>query len=289
MSAVLMAGTAGAAVHFLSVDASLSAVQTVKRSPASLSSGGSALQLKASNLLTSESRIAMEKIKTQDEQRVVLESVNFSRGNGIVMGKGSFWDGKGPRPITMFLDAYGEGVEPIASFPVQFNSNGQRQPVSASIRDIPDFERFAFRFVSNGSELRLSSPGEQELAINSISPEAMLFHSDYGELRDLLERQNYIEGKSFEPAAMLSAVDRFRFDHGLEGPSFITIGDLFALRVVSGVSEGKTDVLPYVEWASSISGGRELVRRSVSQVKPAPQKEAPVEKPSEEAFFLDEQ
>ena len=209
-----------------------------------------------------EALMAMRILKDKERRSVVLESSSFSRANGAVRGQAVFWDGAGPRPIRMYLDAYGEGRLPIASFPFDFTSTGQRQPLSVTARDYPAFRRFAHE----GVTLDLNSQEVDDLAVSSVAPSAMLFASDYGELASLLDAVGFRSSESMEPEAMLGAVRRFRAENGLSGPDFVSLGDLFALRRVANVRGGPTSLVPYVEWSTASGGARE--KRQEEYVEP---------------------
>ena len=220
----------------------------------------------AARLLAGASTIAVERQRKRDLQRVVLESSQFRRADGKVQGSGIFWDGKGPRVIDMFIDAWSADGVVVASYPFRLQTTGRRQRIEAIGFDRPDFVQFGFRFASGGSTLEISAVPEEGLEISPVSPDAMLFQSDYDELRDLLEQAGYLHGTSFEPTALFGPVRRFRDDQGIEGPSFVTLFDLFALRAYTGREDGPTDLLPYVDWASSLGGGRAIERPTYQPV-----------------------
>lgn len=224
--------------------------------PVTEEGNASALAAQAAERLASESLVAMRLVKEEGDRRVILESSSFRRGSGAVVGKGVFWDGGGPREIRMFLDAYGAGPLPIASFPFDFQSTGGRQPIEARIEDYTSFQRFAFRFTHDGVTLDIAPKEYDGPRVSGVTSDAMLFHSDYGELRTLLDQAGYLETKSFEPSAMMGAVRRFRADRSLPGPGFVSLGDLFALRIATGMPSGPTSLVPYIEWASGSEGGR---------------------------------
>ena len=215
--------------------------------------------------IESEALMAMRILKDKERRSVVLESSSFQRGNGVVRGQGVFWDGGGPREIRMYLDAYGEGSLPIASFPFDFTSTGRKQPISVTAKDYPAFRRFAFRFSHEGVTLDLDAKND-DLTVSSVAPSAMLFQSDYGELASLLDATGFREGESLEPEAMLGAVRRLRIENGISGPDFVSVGDLFALRRVAGVQGGETSLVPYVEWSTASGGARE--KRQEEYVEP---------------------
>ena len=203
--------------------------------------------------IESEALMAMRILKDKERRSAVLESSSFQRGNGVVRGQGVFWDGGGPREIRMYLDAYGEGSLPIASFPFDFTSTGRKQPISVSAKDYPAFRRFAFRFSHEGVTLDLDAKND-DLTVSSVAPSAMLFQSDYGELASLLDATGFREGESLEP------------ENGISGPDFVSVGDLFALRRVAGVQGGETSLVPYVEWSTASGGARE--KRQEEYVEP---------------------
>ena len=209
----------------------------------------------AEAMIIAESSFAMSQLKEKGKKRILIDSPSFSPRGTMMIASVSFLDGQAPRPITMFVDAYGDAPFPLASFPYNFESTGVRQPIMVSVKNLPAFKRFELRFTHEGRTLQ-STPTDPDFPrISPLNPNAMLFHSDYSELRDLLEGLGYIKTKSFEPSAMYGAVRRFRIDYGLDGPEFATLRDLFALRIVSGLSQGKTTLLPYVEWSSGSDGG----------------------------------
>lgn len=263
-------GIGGAAsVQALSIDSDLGQSWQDFKVPNSMEEGApSSLAESAAKLISSESIVAMKLVKEKGNKRILLESSSFRRGAGVVHGKGLFWDGGGPRKIRMFVDAYGDGRLPVASFPFDFESTGGRQPIAVSIKDYSHFKRFAFRFTHDGITLDLASSEDDSIEVSGVLPNALLFHSDYGELRKLLEMKGYIVAESFEPDAMFGAVRRFRSDHDLPGPGFITIGDLFALRIVNNISSGETSLVPYVEWSSGAGGGRMEPREEFVETNP---------------------
>jgi len=235
--------------------------------------------------IETEALMAMRILKDKERRNVVLESSSFSRGGGAVRGQGVFWDGAGPREIRMYLDAYGEGSLPIASFPFDFVSTGQKQPLSVTARDYPAFKKFAFRFSHEGVTLDLGAQEENELAVSSVSPSAMLFHSDYGELASLLEAAGFRSSTSTEPEAMLGAVRRFRAENGISGPDFVSVGDLFALRRVTNVQGGTTSLIPYVEWSTASGGAREKSQEEYSE--PVPEADVVRPDPDPEEIYAD--
>ena len=88
----------------------------------------------------------------------------------------------------------------------------------------------------------------------------MLFASDHKEVSTLLSELGMSSGSSKEDVAILEDVKRFRRSRGLDGPDFITLSDLYALRIENGDIRGSKKILPYVLWASSVGGGRAIVR-----------------------------
>lgn len=263
---LFVSGTAAAA-RLLSVDLQfdIAAAGGSAVTPAAKPNDGS-LSGQAARLLAGASTIAMEKQRQRDLRRVVLEDSQFSRAGGKVHAAGIFWDGKGPREIDMFIDAWSAEGLVVASYPFRLRTSGTRQRIEATGFDRPDFVQFSFRFASGGAPLEISPVPDNELAISPVSPDAMLFQSDYGELRRQLEDAGYLEGGSFEPSALLGPVQRFRRDQGLNGPGFVTLFDLFALRAFNGNGDGETDLLPYVDWASSLGGGRAIERPTYQPV-----------------------
>lgn len=243
----------------------------------------SSLAVEASQALASESAVALQLLQKKSQRKLILEEASFARGNGIVLARGAFWDAGGPREIRMFVDAYGSGSLPIASFPFDFTSNGQRQPIEVKVRDYPSFKKFSFRFTHDGVALDVASPNDAGPKLSGVSPQAMLFHSDYGELRELLTRKGYIEDESFEPEAMLGAVRRFRAEEGLPGPGFVTLGDLFALRIVNNVEGGATSLEPYVEWSSGSGGGRMEARETFAE-KDSEESDKPAEESGRDIY-----
>jgi hypothetical protein len=223
--------------------------------PASASRDGLALVNQAEEMIASETSAAMLLLKQKGSRKIFIEKTDFQRAQQVVKAEAVFYDGGGPRPITMFVDAYVDNSDPVASYPFEFQSTGSRQPVIARFRDEPVFKRFALRFEHQGAPLDPASPESDAPRVHAVSPDAMLFHSDYPELRNLLEQAGYLDSKSFEPAAMFGAVRRFRIAMGIDGPSFITLRDLFALRVFLGLPTGPTKLEAYVEWSSGIEGG----------------------------------
>ena len=217
----------------------------------------SSLASRAAQDIETEARLAMRMLADKERRNIVLESPAFTRKDGVVASRAIFWDGAGPRAIRMYVEAYGDGANPVASFPFDFTSTGQKQPISVSIKDYQSFQRFAFRFAHEGVTLDLNAHSGDELKVASVPANAMLFHSDYGELSELLKLAGYMSSNSLEPDALLGAVRRFRADNELPGPNFVTLGDLFALRIVLGIPTGKTSLLPYVEWATAVGGARE--------------------------------
>ena len=291
IASVTFAAFAVAGAQAFAIDMSMPASEAPVGLGSSAFMTPSALEARTAEMISVAVRVAAEEMVAQSGRRVILESAAFSRSNGIVTGQGVFWDGQGPRGLKVFIDAYGAGDSPMASFPLDIQSTGQRQPVAFTIHDMPDFERFAFRFTADGEDLRLSSPNETALKTAAVAPTAMLFHSDYGELRSLMEDLGYGEAGSFEPVAMMGMVSRFRQDNGLSGPGFASLGDLFAARIVAGKDVGPTSVTPYLEWASSIAGMREILRRPVkapyANAQSEPSSTEPTVSADEEAFFLD--
>ena len=245
--------------------------QPTSPTPVTEEGDASALAAQAAERLASESLVAMRLVKEKGDRRVILETSSFRRGAGAVVGTGVFWDGGGPRDIRMFLDAYGAGPLPIASFPFDFKSTGGRQPIEARIQDYTSFQKFAFRFTHDGVTLDIAQEEYDGPRVSGVTPDAMLFHSDYGELRALLDQAGYLETNSFEPSAMMGAVRRFRADRSLPGPGFVSLGDLFALRIATGMPSGPTSLEPYIEWASGSEGGRMEEREDF--VEPAPQED----------------
>ncbi len=220
----------------------------------------------ASRQLMGASTAAMEMQRRRDQRRVVLESSHFVRRNGRVHGVGIFWDGRGPRPLQMYVDAWGAAGAVVASYPYNFTSTGNRQRLETTGIDKPDFVRFTFRFADGDQKLELSAVPEPDLEVVPVSPSAMLFHSDFGELHSLLEQSGETAVSSYEPAALIGAVKRFRSKNGIKGPEFITLLDLFALRAAAGAQEGPTSMMPYIDWASSLGGGRSIERPTYQPV-----------------------
>lgn len=268
-----LAGTSIASANWLAVDVSFaspasgrSGSTTAGPSSLRVASADPALLEEASRQLMGASTAAMEMQRKRDQRRVVLESSHFRRGAGKVHAVGIFWDGRGPRPLQMYVDAWGPSGVVVASYPFNFTSTGNRQRLEAVGIDDPSFVKFSFRFADGGEKLEISSVPESSLDVVPVSPSAMLFHSDYGELREHLEDGGYIEGESFEPAALLGPVKRFRSVHGLNGPEFITLLDLFALREAVGAQGEPVSMGPYVDWASSVGGGRAVERPTYQPV-----------------------
>lgn len=259
-SVLLLGGTFAAATS-LDVNAVVADVAAAKgvHTPLGLAGDGDALRADASRQLTAASSAAMEALRKKDQRRVVLESATFVRTGGVVKGLGVFWDGRGPRPLSLFVDAYGSNGGVIASFPYRFTSTGDRQQLAVAASDDPRFVQFGFRFAEGSTELELASVAEDSLAVAAVSPMAMLFHSDYEELVDLLADAGYPSSTS-EPIAIFGSVSRFRKAYAIEGPGFVTLLDLFLLRSATGQTSGRIDFLPYVEWGSSLGGGRAVER-----------------------------
>lgn len=280
--ACLLAGAA-ASMSFLRIQSDLGSEWDAREPvPVVLGDQPSSLAREAAEDLESEAVMAMRILRDKERRAAVLESSSFARGNGVVQGRGVFWDGAGPRDIRMYLDAYGEGNRPIASFPFDFRSTGQKQPISVSARDYPAFRRFALRFSHEGVTLDLGTDQESDLAVSSVSPSAMLFHADYGELASLLELAGFRKSESTEPEAMLGAVRRFRAENGLSGPDFVSVGDLFSLRRVVGVTGGETSLVPYIEWTTASGGARQ--KRQEDYVEPVVEPVGDVEPDAREIY-----
>jgi len=242
---------------FLEKDLSLSSDASPAVRPASQSSS---LKNSVEERINVDSRIAMEAIAEEDARKIVLENAFFSRGNGIVSGTGRFWDGRAPRVIRIFIDAYGDGPDVLESFPIDIRTTGVSQEFALQAPDKATFTRFAFRFTSEGEPVLLSSPSDDQLNIATVSSNAMLFSSDFKEVDELLEAEGFLSKGSRETVAVLEDVRRFRRANGIDGPSFVTIGDLYALRIESGIQGRSMKILPYVLWASSLGGGRAIAR-----------------------------
>jgi len=231
-------------------------VNTVANGQIKRTSGNiSDLEYKADQFLQSESAAAMSLLKEKGNRHIIVESISFSKSSGMVTGRSFFTDAGGPREIIMYVDVFESGNRPIRSFPFKFMSTGSRQPLVASFSDSPSFSRFSLRFTHEGVDLDRAALDNDIPRLKPISPEAMLFHSDYSEAKELLDELGYIEAKSYEPSAMFGAVRRFRADYEIQGPAFVTLRDLFALRVASGKNFGNTKLYQYVEWSSGSGGG----------------------------------
>tara|TARA_B100000378_G_scaffold277677_1_gene278609 strand:+ start:4022 stop:4948 length:927 start_codon:yes stop_codon:yes gene_type:complete len=281
-----LAGGAAVSMSSLRIDSDLGSEWDQRNpTPVVQSDQPSSLARSVREDIETEALMAMRILKDKERRNVVLESSSFSRGGGAVRGQGVFWDGAGPREIRMYLDAYGDGRLPIASFPFDFVSTGQKQPLSVSARDYPAFKRFAFRFSHEGVTLDLQAQQEGDLAVSSVSPSAMLFHSDYGELAGLLEAAGFRSSASIEPEAMLGAVRRFRAENGISGPDFVSVGDLFALRRVTKVQGGPTSLIPYVEWSTASGGAREKHQEEYSE--PVAEDESTKREPDPEEIYAD--
>lgn len=237
------------------------------------------LEYKADQFLQSESAAAMSLLKEKGSRHIIVESTSFSKSPGTVTSRSFFTDAGGPREIIMYVDVFENGNRPIRSFPFRFMSTGSRQPLVSSFADQPNFSRFSLRFTHEGVDLDRASLDSDIPRLKPISPEAMLFHSDYSEAKDLLEELGYIKAKSYEPSAMFGAVRRFRADYEIQGPAFVTLRDLFALRVVSGKNFGSTKLYQYVEWSSGSGGGWMESREDFID----PEIEAESDKPAEES------
>lgn len=213
------------------------------------------IEYKADQFLQSESTAAMSLLKEKGNRNIIVESTSFAKSSGVVSSRSFFTDAGGPREIIMYVDVFENGNRPIRSFPFKFMSTGSRQPLVSSFADQPNFSRFSLRFTHEGVNLDQASLNSDTPRLKPISPEAMLFHSDYSEAKDLLDELGYIKAKSYEPSAMFGAVRRFRSDYEIQGPAFVTLRDLFALRVAAGKNFGSTKLYQYVEWSSGSGGG----------------------------------
>lgn len=266
---VAFASSALAAGSFLSLEKALSFDVTPKV-PIVKSENGTALTIEVAQRIDADSRIAMESIAKDDARKIVLETAFFSRGNNQILGSGNFWDGSAPRVLRIYLDAYGEDSEVLESFPLDVRTTGKSQELSIAAGDKATFTKFAFRFTIGGEPLELSSPTDNQLNVAMVSPDAMLFASDYGEVVSLLENLGMASKGSKEPIAVLEDVRRFRRSRGIEGPAFVSLGDLYALRTENDQTKGSIKILPYVLWASSVGGGRSIIRPAFTpKVEPA--------------------
>lgn len=253
----------------LSVDVEFSASEAgeVKAFEGSLARGEDGAVLKeASRQLMAASTAAMEMQRRRDDRRIVLESSHFARRDGKVRGVGIFWDGKGPRPLQMYVDAWGQAGTVVATYSYNFTSTGNRQKLETTGIDNPAYVKFSFRFTDGNDRLEISAIPAEDLDVVPVSPSAMLFHKDYGEVRALLAALGESSPNSFEPVALFGEVKRFRQQHRIDGPAFITLLDLFALRAAAGAENAETSLLPYIDWASSLGGGRAVERPTYQPV-----------------------
>lgn len=258
--------SAVATTQALALDAELSRDDMDGRSGGIVEADRSGLAKRASDALSREAADAMRILSSSTTRLSILEDAQFVRSGGVVRGRAWFWDGAGPRDIRMYVDAFGDGPVPLASFPFEFTSSGARQPIDVSIQDLPAFRRFALRLTSEGAPLDLAaSLDAARIRVVGVSPDAVLFGSDYGELRKLLEQRDMIAAQSFEADAMLGAVRRFRRANGIDGPNYVSLGDLFALRLAGGRSTGPTSLIPYVEWSSGSLGGLSAPREEFAE------------------------
>lgn len=282
LSLIVFASSAFASATFLLLEKDFGSFDDAEET-APASSTSSSLKNFIEERINADSRIAMEAIAQKDARKVVLENAFFARGNGVISGSGRFWDGQGPRVLRIFIDAYDDELEILESFPLDIRTTGSSQEFALQAPDKATFSKFSFRFVSEGESVPLSTPSDTQLNIATVSSNAMLFSSDFSEVDEILKDQGFLSEGSRETVSVLEDVKRFRRAKGIDGPSFVTIGDLYALRIEAGVKGRSIKILPYVLWASSLGGGRAIERPRYTGDKklPNPDDEKPLEKQDE--------
>lgn len=209
----------------------------------------------ARDLIVSESALASAILKEKGNRKVIIDTPSFTESGNFVVARISFYDGMAPRKVTMFVDGYNASSQLVASFPYEFESTGVNQDISVKVINPQYVSRFEIRFMQGTNLIQSMNSDANFPRVVPVNPDAMLFHSDYPELRKLLDGLGYMNSKSFEPAAMFGAVRRFRIDYGMDGPDFVTLRDLFALRIVSKSTSSTVQLLPYIEWSSGSEGG----------------------------------
>lgn len=179
---------------------------------------------------------------------VLVEYVTFERSAGGVVTRGSLRDLGAPRTLRVVIDAFDSLRNYRASGASAIVTGPGSTQFSAEMADADDYESFGVRFLDGDVEVRKLSkddplPGEPPLLMDDL-----VMVADDGELAQRLASLGYVQDAQdvVNDVVLLAVLQRFRHDHGITGPSAVTIGDLLALRAVStSVSTSGVDLSAY--------------------------------------------
>lgn len=179
---------------------------------------------------------------------LILERVAFERSAGGVVARGVVNDLGAPRDVSAVIDAFDGSRGYLASGSSPLATKAGSTPFSVFLADDDRFESFSIRFLDQGMQEILTRTTE---ATSSRTPPLLMDDvirpSDVTEVAVRLALLGYVSSASEvrDDIAALAVVDRFRRDHGIDGPRALSVGDLLALREVSPPSTKTVDLSSY--------------------------------------------
>lgn len=211
----------------------------VKRvAPYAISIRGNAMETMVDQEIDALNARRAANVKGRASKILILENVSYQRSGGKVVSAGRIMDLEGPRSIVLVLDMFDVGGRYLSSASVTLSSRkGVSTDFGFSIVDRPDGASFSIRALDQGmSEIRMQPANElANIGVRRLLPDDMLYPGDLQELTERLTALGYGYGKVMTAGdvPMLAVMRRFRADHGISGPDFVSIGDLVAIRLVT--------------------------------------------------------
>jgi len=183
-----------------------------------------------------------------DVRAVFLEKVSFERSAGGVVARGSILDLGAPRAVNVVIDAFDGSRNYLSSASSPVQSSATSTPFTVSMMDEDRFQSFSVRFLDAGmEEIVMRSADTPIRKVPPVLVDDPLHAADLSEVAERLVMLGYAAKAQPVRDEIVAAalVSRFRKDYGLGGQSGVTVGDLVALRIVSGPSKSRADLGAY--------------------------------------------
>lgn len=200
---------------------------------------------------SSLSRINAQRDARKDgstSRTVYLEKVSFERSAGGVVARGSVADWAAPRTLKIVIDAFDAGKNYMASGSSSLSTTPGSSTFSVSLEDQDEFQSFSVRFLDEDmQEVVMRSAQTPVKKAPPLLIDDPLHSSDLSEVAERLVLLGYAEkaGPVRDEIVASALVARFRADYGLSGPQGVTVGDLLALREISGPAKKAADLIDY--------------------------------------------
>lgn len=235
VAAGCLAGWSAGGVVARDLTVASSAPESDQRSAQRASSG----PVLSSRIAQSLATVNAERESRKDSsggKTVYLEKVSFERSAGGVIARGTVADWGAPRSLNVVIDAFDGARTYLQSASAAIQTVQGSTAFSVSLDDDDAYQSFSVRFLDERmEEVVMRSADTPARKVPPLLMDDPLQPADLGEAAERLVLLGYADkAQPLRDEIVASAlIRRFRADHGLDGPSGITIGDLIALRLSS--------------------------------------------------------